>query len=1113
MRKIILLIALAITSYGYAQNDVTFQVDMSDYTGDFTTVELNGSFNSWCGSCNPMVDQGNGIWAVTLPLAAGPIEFKYTFDNWGGQEDLTEGSSCTVTNDGFTNRFLDITGDTIMPVVCWESCDACVVVPPGVTFQVDMSEYIGDFTTVELNGSFNGWCGTCNPMTDQGDGIWTVTLPLENGPIEFKYTFDNWTGQEALTEGSSCTVTNDGNTNRFLDITGDILLPVVCWESCQACGYLEQIDLPIDWEGDLTDYTVTDFGENSSTRVADPVNGQNMVLQSDRSATAPTWAGTTLSTPNGLANPIPFDVDNNIITVKVYSPVSGVIVRLKAEDHTDPTKSVETEALTTVADEWETLTFDFSNEANGTAAINYTYTYDMLSIFYHFGVDGATAGAEIYYCDDVVFEEGIATTSDVTFQVDMSDYTGDFTTVELNGTFNGWCGPCNPMTDQGNGIWAVTLPLENGPIEFKYTFDNWTGQEALTEGSSCTVTTDGNTNRFLEITADTIMPVVCWESCDACDVVPSEVTFQVDMSDYSGDFTTVELNGTFNGWCGPCNPMTDQGNGIWTVTLPLENGPIEFKYTFDNWTGQEALTEGSSCTVTTDGNTNRFLDITEDILLPVVCWESCQACGYLEQIDLPIDWEGDLTDYTVTDFGENSSTRVADPVNGQNMVLQSDRSATAPTWAGTTLSTPNGLANPIPFDVDNNIITVKVYSPVSGVIVRLKAEDHTDPTKSVETEALTTVADEWETLTFDFSNEANGTAVINYTYTYDMLSIFYHFGVDGATAGAETYYCDDVVFGDGVATTSDVTFQVDMSDYTGDFTTIELNGTFNGWCGTCNPMTDLGDGIWAVTLPLENGPIEFKYTFDNWTGQEDLAPGSACTVTIDGNTNRFLEITADTIMPVVCWESCAACTGMPSSVDVTFQVNMSEYTEPFGMVNLNGTFNDWCGSCAVMTDDDADNVYELTVNISTADTAEFKYTLDGWTVDEQLTEGSSCTITKDGFTNRYIVPTTDTILQVVCWESCDDCEGVGIKENNWMQNFLLTPNPSDGNFKIQGELVSNTNYIISVTDLQGKVIYESSHANKILNQSININNIENGLYLVNISSDLGMITKKILIFK
>ena len=316
---------------------------------------------------------------------------------------------------------------------------------------------------------------------------------------------------------------------------------------------------------------------------------------------------------------------------------------------------------------------------------------------------------------------------------------------------------------------------------------------------------------------------------------------------------------------------------------------------------------------------------------------------------------------------------------------------------------------------------------------------------------------------------------------------------------------------------NNVTFQVDMSDFEGVFTEIQLNGTFNDWCGACNPMVDQGNGIWNVTLDLESGPIEFKYTYDNWTGDENLAPGLPCTVTNSGFTNRFLEISGDTIMPVVCWESCTACTGMPSSANITFQVNMSEYTEPFGMVNINGTFNDWCGSCAVMTDDDQDDVYEITVNVSTADTIEFKYTLDGWTVDEQLTEGSSCTITTidggESFTNRFLVPTGDFTIPVVCWESCLDCGVDGIEEKNWMHNLLVTPNPSDGNFLIQGELVSNANFLISVTDLQGKVIYQSSHIGNLLNQTINLNNIESGLYLVNISSELGKITKRIFIIK
>lgn len=167
----------------------------------------------------------------------------------------------------------------------------------------------------------------------------------------------------------------------------------------------------------------------------------------------------------------------------------------------------------------------------------------------------------------------------------------------------------------------------------------------------------------------------------------------------------------------------------------------------------------------------------------------------LNQIDLPITFEDTMTDYTMTDFGGNASMVVADPTNSSNTVAQVEKTAAAQLWAGTTMSTGNGLANAIPFSAGNTIISVAVWSPDAGIPIRLKAEDKTAPTISVETETNTTVASAWEVLEFDFSNEVSGTAAIDFNNTYDLLSIFFNFGTDGATAGAKTYYFDDVYFG------------------------------------------------------------------------------------------------------------------------------------------------------------------------------------------------------------------------------------------------------------------------------------------------------------------------------
>ena len=361
MKKILLLmiVGLLFGATGFAQNNITFQVDMNQYSGSFTTPEVNGDFNGWCGNCNPLTDANmDGIWEVTLPLTQDSIEYKFAFDNWSGQENLTPGTSCTKTTSGFTNRFLEITGDTVLPLVCWDLCGPCGVAPDTnmVTFQVDMSQYTGSFTTPEVNGDFNGWCGNCNAMTDANmDGIWEITLPLTQDSIEYKFAFDAWSGQENLTPGSSCTKTTSGFTNRFTHLNNDTILPPVCWDSCSVCFV------------------------------------------------AP---------------------DTNMVT----------------------------------------------------------------------------------------------------FQVDMSQYGGTFTTPEVNGDFNGWCGNCNPMTDANmDGIWEVTLPIAADSVEFKYSYDNWAGQESLMSGLSCTKTTSGFTNRFTHLSGDTTLSVVCWDSCVACVISTNNV--------------------------------------------------------------------------------------------------------------------------------------------------------------------------------------------------------------------------------------------------------------------------------------------------------------------------------------------------------------------------------------------------------------------------------------------------------------------------------------------------------------------------------------------------------------------------------------------------------------
>jgi hypothetical protein len=53
------------------------------------------------------------------------------------------------------------------------------------------------------------------------------------------------------------------------------------------------------------------------------------------------------------------------------------------------------------------------------------------------------------------------------------------------------------------------------------------------------------------------------------------------------------------------------------------------------------------------------------------------------------------------------------------------------------------------------------------------------------------VAGGWQTLTFNFANQAPGTAALNLATTYNKVSIFFGFGTVGS---GKTYYLDDITW-------------------------------------------------------------------------------------------------------------------------------------------------------------------------------------------------------------------------------------------------------------------------------------------------------------------------------
>jgi 1,4-alpha-glucan branching enzyme len=64
---------------------------------------------------------------------------------------------------------------------------------PEVTAEgIRFSLYMPDKSRVNLVGDFNNWSTVADPMFDrEGDGVWSIVIPLTPGRYEYKFYVDN----------------------------------------------------------------------------------------------------------------------------------------------------------------------------------------------------------------------------------------------------------------------------------------------------------------------------------------------------------------------------------------------------------------------------------------------------------------------------------------------------------------------------------------------------------------------------------------------------------------------------------------------------------------------------------------------------------------------------------------------------------------------------------------------------------------------------------------------------------------------------------------------------------------------------------------------------------
>jgi len=145
-------------------------------------------------------------------------------------------------------------------------------------------------------------------------------------------------------------------------------------------------------------------------------------------------------------------------------------------------------------------------------------------------------------------------------------------------------------------------------------------------------------------------------------------------------------------------------------------------------------------------------------------------------------------------------------------------------------------------------------------------------------------------------------------------------------------------------------------------------------------------------------------------------------------------------------------------------------------------------------------------------TVEYKFTLDGWEGQELFEEGTPCTSTVDGFTNRSLDVSEEVTLAPVCWEECAECGANDIAELTLL-DLTITPNPSTGlvNLTIADEL-QFANGQVSILTLDGKRLI-STTARSLQNGRLDLSALSNGMYIIDIRSDKYQSSQRLLIQK
>ena len=462
--------------------------------------------------------------------------------------------------------------------------------------------------------------------------------------------------------------------------------------------------LPITFESSTVNYAFTDFGGGAVTRITNPQsNGINTSTRVGRMVknAGEVYGGSLIS----LGSPIDFSA-NKIFRMKVFSPRAGAKVLLKVENLTNGGISFEKEVLTTVANTWEDMAFDFR-------AINTANSYQKIVLIFELGTMGDGSPNFTFLFDDIRLSNQMPT-SLLALPVTFDQAGINYEVIDFG---NNQSVEANDPTNAANKVKRTTKP--SGA-------ETWAG---TTIGA-------GFTTRIPFTASTTQMSVRVYSPA-------AGIRVRLKVEDRTNNARSVEteaMTQAVNTWETLIFDFANQSSGTAAMNLTFNYDMASIFFDFGN------------------AGTGR-----------IFFWDDVRflaANTTPNYLTLPLDFQSTTFAYPFTNFGGGVVTVVNNPsATGINTSTKVGKMVKGPpeVYGGSFIE----LVNPINFSVLRTF-KVKVFSPRVGAKLLLKVENATNGGISFEREVTTTTANAWEELTFNFSTINVGNSYSKVVLIFDL---------------------------------------------------------------------------------------------------------------------------------------------------------------------------------------------------------------------------------------------------------------------------------------------------------------------------------------------------------